>query len=98
MEPMFLEADFNRSGTVDVADFLILSRQFGESVDPPGTPPDISGNGVVDVVDFLTLSRQFGQSSGAVSVVPEPSAAGILGMGLLFLVHGRRRRSVAARV
>ena len=87
-----LEADFDGNGSVDFADFLTLSNQFGQTVEPPGSPPDISGNGLVDFADFLVLSSQFGQSSNAASAVPEPSGLCVIGIGSLFVFSGRRRR------
>ncbi len=63
--PPPLEGDINGNGTVDFPDFLILSANFGQSVDP-GTNGDINGNGVVVFPDFLVLSANFGQSVAAI--------------------------------
>lgn len=89
--PMFLEADFDQNGTVEFSDFLILSGQFGNTVDPPGTPPDINGDGTVNFPDFLVLSSQFGQSSSA-AAVPEPGSLSILLIGSLIMMTRRRHR------
>ena len=52
--------DLNGSGTVDVEDFLILSRNFGKAV-VSHLEGDIDCNGTVEVMDFLELSANFGQ-------------------------------------
>ena len=91
--PAFLAADFNEDGIVDFADFLILSSQFNETVDPPGTDPDINGNGTVDFPDFLVLSSQFNMTSADIAAVPEPSSAILLGLCVLCLGGWRNRNS-----
>ena len=91
-EPEFLEADFNMDGIVDFTDFLTLSTQFNETVDPPGSPPDINGNGTVDFPDFLVLSTQFNMTSGA-AAVPEPAGLSLIGLGGMLLLTRRRRRT-----
>ncbi len=57
--------DIDDDGTVTFADFLILSANFGQTVDP-GTNGDIDGDGTVAFPDFLVLSANFGQSVAAV--------------------------------
>lgn len=85
-----LAGDINNSGTVDFADFLILSNNFGTMV-AANMDGDLDGDGNVAFADFLILSDNFGTAAAA-SSVPEPSSfaliavAGLLG-GLL-----RRRR------
>ena len=56
-------ADINRNGTVDFADFLILSDNFGEAGEH--ADGDIDGNGTVDFTDFLLLSNHFGETASA---------------------------------
>ena len=65
-----LVGDIDGNGTVAFADFLILSSQFGQDVDPAGSGADIDGNGNVGFSDFLLLSQNFGASLPA-----EPAAA-----------------------
>lgn len=62
--------DANLDGSVDFADFLALSDNFGQL----GTwsTGDFDGSGDVGFSDFLTLSDNFGQSN-AIAAVPEPS-------------------------
>jgi|GEM_PF-2323188 len=88
--PSFLPADFDESGTVDFADFLLLSEAFGTEV-PAGTVTDIDGSGTVDFPDFLVLSNSFGQSAAA--SVPEPTSLGLMMFGVMALGLARRRRS-----
>ena len=52
-------ADANLDLMVDFADFLILSRQFGEN---GVNVADFDGDGVVGFSDFILLSASFGQS------------------------------------
>lgn len=91
--PVFLPADFDMSGTVDFPDFIFLSTQFNQSVDPPGTPPDINGNGTVDFADFIELSTTFGQSAPGAAAVPEPSAAFLALMGFLGMLRLRKPKT-----
>ena len=51
--------DANGDDTVNVQDFLVLSRNFGQEVDSH-TDGDFNCDGVVDVKDFLILSENFG--------------------------------------
>lgn len=82
--------DIDGSGTVDFADFLVLSGNFGQQVGSCGEG-DIDGNGTVEFADFLVLSGNFGQAVGAASV-PEPSASMLLlaAGSLLSLVRRKR--------
>ncbi len=61
-----LFADINNNGAVDFADFLILSRNFGEQ--GGSDDGDINGDGVIDFADFLLLSDNFGQVASAQAV------------------------------
>ena len=51
--------DANLNGTIDIGDFLALSRNFGQS-DAGWTGGDFDGDGTVGVSDFLALSLNFG--------------------------------------
>ena len=55
-----LAGDINGDGAVGVADFLVLSRNFGTEVDQ-GEDGDLNEDGLVNVADFLILSRNFGR-------------------------------------
>ena len=64
-EPVeLLDGDANEDGEVNVADFLILSRNFGSQT-ADRSMGDFDGDGSVSVSDFLILSRNFGASREA---------------------------------
>ena len=60
VQPLSVEAksDFNRDGTIDFADFLLLVSAFGSSE----SKYDIDGNGAVDFTDFLMFVQVFGKT------------------------------------
>lgn len=68
-----LSGDFNGDLEVNFADFLILSRNFGES--GGWQDGDATADGLITFSDFLILSQSFGNSvaSASVQTVPEPS-------------------------
>ena len=82
----FGDADLN--GSVDFADFLTLSSNFGQA----GTWElgDFNGNGQVDFADFLLLSDSFGQL--AVTAIPEPQAVVMMLSAICGTCSIRRRR------
>lgn len=83
--------DLDGSGTVDFADFLTLSANFGTAVDSH-LEGDIDCNGTVEFADFLTLSSGFGQSPNAIEAVPEPTTSLLSLIAALFVLPLRRRR------
>lgn len=54
--------DINTDGSVDFADFLTLSSNFGKS-NAVAADGDIDGDGTVGFADFLALSANFGDSA-----------------------------------
>jgi hypothetical protein len=60
--PLYLPADANRDGYVDVVDLLTVVDAFGTALGEPGYDPaaDFNGDGLVDVVDLLILVESFG--------------------------------------
>ena len=61
--PMPRPGDANGDDQVNVTDFLILSRSFGDTCEA-GCDADFNQDGSVDLHDFLTLSRNFGRRPG----------------------------------
>ncbi len=72
-DPRVQAGDFNQNGTVEFADFLLLSTNFGLS--GPGIVGDTNCNSSVEFADFLVLSQNFGQAVGSVRAVPEPTTS-----------------------
>lgn len=91
-DPNIRVGDINRNGTVDFADFLILSTNFGQAGD--GTSGDTDCNGMIDFTDFLVLSTNFGEAVVSAEAVPEPTAMlPIFLFSVLPIFHyGRSRR------
>ncbi len=86
-----IAGDFDGDGSVQFADFLILSANFGQAVSEYEAG-DVDCSGDVQFADFLVLSANFGQSAGAEAAsVPEPSSLGLMVFGLLGLMVRRRR-------
>jgi len=52
--------DVNSDGIVDIQDFSIVSKHFGES--PPGDPKaDVNRDGQVNILDLVLISKHFGE-------------------------------------
>jgi hypothetical protein len=87
---IFMEADFNKDGSVDGNDLAIWQGAYGAT-----NVGDANGDGVTDGRDFLTWQRQFGAASlaasSAVTAVPEPAAFGLVMIAGLALGSWRRR-------
>jgi hypothetical protein len=98
------EGDANYDGVVNLSDFLILRRNFGDQFDEKYWEGDFNGDDRVNLSDFLILRRNFGAGtadgpggpgSGLLddfyqSIIPEPGSISLLaGVGLLAM---RRRR------
>ena len=72
-----LPGDADRSGEVDLEDYLTLSRNFGQEGD--WSMGDFTFDGTVEFDDFLRLSAFFGQTVETSSfAVPEPAGFGIM--------------------
>lgn len=84
------QGDLDGNGTVEFADFLTLSANFGNA----GTHSDgdIDCNGTVEFADFLTLSANFGNTVGAgAASVPEPATGLMILIGTLGMLKFRKR-------
>jgi hypothetical protein len=82
--------DVDGNGTVEFADFVVLSANYGNSV-ADQTFGDIDCNGTVEFADFVVLSANYGSTVGGAASVPEPASLGLLGFSVLFLGFLRRR-------
>lgn len=87
--------DANMDGEVDFADFLTVSRNYGET-DAGWEMGDFDGDKQVTFGDYLLVSQNFGQvvNSGfaaAAAAIPEPSTAVLLGIAFLPCLALRRR-------
>ena len=82
------QGDFDGNGSVEFADFLLLSSNFGQ----PGTASegDADCNGQIEFADFLILSNNFGTQ--AAMSVPEPTSLSMAALGLGLLVPFRRSK------
>jgi hypothetical protein len=105
---IMLPGDANGDGIVNLSDFLILRRNFGNS-DAGFGDGDFNGDGVVNLSDFLILRRNFGTGGGSGpdagplddfmrGVVPEPGTAGLLIAAGLLGLRRRRGQLQSARV
>jgi len=83
--------DIDGNGTVELADFLVLSTNFGGPGGAADGDADCSGD--IAFADFLILSQNFGQSVGGAQAVPEPQSATLLFVAAMGLTLVRRRRS-----
>ncbi len=85
--------DLDGNGIVDFADFLVLSRNFGDAVDDH-TQGDVDCSGTVDFDDFIVLSENYGgqaESNVGAVAVPEADSCLLLFLGLSLSCFARRR-------
>ena len=86
----FAPGDTDLNGSVEFADFLNLSGNFGQA----GNWGDGNFDGAngVDFADFLALSGNFGAGAAATQSVPEPTAAQLFLATAVALCSTLRRR------
>ena len=93
-------ADFDNSGLVDGADFLIWQRFLGTTGATAFSSGDANGDGNVDDLDLTIWRNQYGTSAlvAAVASVPEPTSAMLLVLGALCVAGRRGSRRKAAEI
>jgi hypothetical protein len=80
-----LPGDYNRNGTVDAADYILLRK--GDMA------ADGNGSLHIDPVDFMIWEKNFGRTmAGSGGAVPEPGTMLLTMLGLISLSAIRRRR------
>lgn len=86
-----VSADVNDDGSVNFADFLLISGNFNT----PGTRAqgDVDFDDFVGMNDFIIWRRQFDAAGAGAAAVPEPSAGMIAFASLFALPLLRRRRA-----
>ena len=84
-----ISADVNDDGSVNFADFLLISGNFNA----PGTRAqgDVDFDDFVGMNDFVIWRRQFDAAGAGAAPVPEPSA-GLMALASLFALPLLRRR------
>jgi len=88
--------DFNRNGSVELADFALWESSFGST---SSLAADGNGNGVVDAGDYTLWRDNFGSGGGAGGVeaisVPEPATAffGFMAVAVTTCCRVRRARA-----
>jgi hypothetical protein len=86
---LLLAGDYNASGVVDMADYVLWRDTLGQNV-ANGTGADGSENGMIDNEDYALWRAHFGESTSSElaaaippnAVVPEPRAALLLFLGV----------------
>jgi hypothetical protein len=77
-----LAGDYNLSGTVDAADYVVWRKTLNQS--GTGLPADGDGSGDIDPADYDVWRAHFGQTAGSGSsasasvAVPEPASLALL--------------------
>jgi hypothetical protein len=74
--PPVLPGDYNQSGNVDVADYVLWRHTLGASV-APNSGADGNGNGVVDQADYDVWRAHFGMAVESLGTDSARGAAGV---------------------
>ena len=85
-----LEGDANGDGAVDAADYVWLKSHFGLS-GAAAEGADLDGLGTVDFADLQILMDALNPAPEA-PTAPEPATLGLLAIGALAVIRGRRAR------
>jgi hypothetical protein len=81
-----IEADFNSSGTVDGADFLIWQRRLGPGPSASRADGDANADGPVDAAGVAIWRGQFASQLGAALAILELSTLGLITVGMSSLI------------
>ncbi|MFB3105403.1 MAG: hypothetical protein ACE1ZA_10800, partial [Pseudomonadales bacterium] len=86
--------DFNLDGTVDLADYGLLTSNFSESfsITESFGKGDNNFDTKVDLLDFIEFRDIFNSQGQGVAGVPEPSGIALAGLALLTTIAVMRRK------
>jgi hypothetical protein len=91
----FMPGDANRDGSVNIADFIVISNNFSKVPSAPGLDGDVFVDNIVDQRDFRLWKNAVGPAVAAQvgdSLVPEPSLLAMLGLALASIACVSRRQ------
>jgi hypothetical protein len=95
-----LPGDYNGDHTVDIRDYLVWRKTFGQHVNA-WSGADGNGDGVIDNNDYNIWRSGFGSNSGsgtiAASEVPEATTLWVGIVGLLSIVSAGKRNTAYGR-
>jgi hypothetical protein len=90
-----LQGDYNNSGVIDAADYVVWRHTLGQTGE--GLAADGNGNQAIDADDYAVWRSRFGISVGGKSAVdnsnvPEPATEMMLFAGVLLILGGNVHR------
>jgi hypothetical protein len=100
------QGDYNASGTVDAADYVVWRNSVGQT--GAGLAADGDASGTIDAGDYNLWRAHFGQTVGAASraalnstpgrgpAAPEPTSAALVFVGIVSFIWSRRSRITPA--
>jgi hypothetical protein len=91
-DPLFIAADFDSDGDVDLSDLTKWRTGFGTKMGATKVNGDANADGDVDGDDFLMWQRQVGIGTSAAAAAPEPASAALGAWGAATLLAAARRR------
>ncbi|MEM9185793.1 MAG: dockerin type I domain-containing protein [Planctomycetota bacterium] len=81
-----MPGDYDRSGTVDAADYLLWRSTFGDPVAMAGDGADGNGDGAVNAADYVVWRDALPVPAAPLAIAaPEPSLAALAVVGLAIL-------------
>lgn len=93
-----ITGDYNRDGTVNIADYTVWRDTLGATVTPAGSGADGDGSGVVDAGDYTEWKINFGSTMPAAvaggfntSPIPEPQTLFTAVLSAVFVGAAFRR-------